>query len=111
MMKKFPVTSVDGNEYLAEVYYDEYIIGKVLVVKLFVEEEYKFFWKTKTKFTKVYDVYFDTDEAEYHNVVVAVKNSVHSYELKSKKRIEQKLSYENLLERSEKELEEWNGEC
>ncbi len=111
-MKKFPVISVNGNDYLAEVYYDDYMmIGKVLVVHLFVEVENKFLWKTKTKLVKVYNSYFEKDDSEYHDVVLAVKNSVSTYEHKSQKAIEQKIYHENLVKRSEREFVQWDGKC
>lgn len=110
-MRKYPVVSSSGEKYLADAEYTEFMLGEALVIKLYKEVDCKFFWKNKTKLTKVYNLYFEKHESEYHDVVKAIEYTVSSYEAKTEKKIEQEMYQKELLERSARELKEWDGVC
>lgn len=107
MVKKFPVISKKGYEYLARI--DE--IGNILDedvvrVRLFkVTKTTGFLGKQKETLTRIYASYYDDSDKEFFNYILAVKKTVEYYE-----KSPAFLKWEN-EENNIEQLEEWDGVC
>ena len=113
-MKKFPVTSENGNEYLAQVsYYDSMFYGEdVLNVDIFIKKGKSLFGKDK--FVKVDNSVFEKDDSLNTDIISAVKKAVSNYEhkvsVRTKKEKLEKIRQDKILQ-SAKKFEEWDGVC
>lgn len=108
-MKKFPVTSANGNEYLAKVEHCDLMIGLVLKVTIYQKKKRKFLWFEKEVFVELeYDYYHGEDIYRY---VEAVQKTVADYEEQTQKELESEVRNAKAHKDNLKQFEEWDGVC
>lgn len=107
-MRKLPVVSESGNEYIAKVgntydsYYGEHMV-KVVLLK--VVETKSIFGRKKTKEIHLQSSYFNDKDKEFFDYIEAVKRSIKEYE-KSTRFIKATNEDSNI-----KKFKEWDGIC
>lgn len=112
MLKKFPVVSKNGIEYLAQIETIENIIDdESLRVRLYVKDKRRFLWMEKEYFINIQTDYYEYDNEFTHDYVNAVRLSVNNYETRIKNGLEFRNKLKEAKENGSKQFEEWNGEC
>lgn len=123
-MKKFPVISKSGKEYLVDVNDESsvYLIqigygSEVISLYIYAKEKYKSFFlrREKERFVQIEHYYYTREHNYYEefkgSFVVAAKYSVERFEREKIEKIEKlKKLKEKELER-EKEFTSWDGKC
>lgn len=106
MIKKFPITSENDNEYLVSIKEDYDIGGRSLFVSLSEKVKKKnIFGKSKEVLVCVYSKSYEDCKEEYFDYVLATKTTVAKYE-KSPSYIK-KATVNQCI----KNFNEWNGDC
>lgn len=109
-MKKFPVVSASGNEYLVDLERYTNIVGEdTLQVRLYVKTKRSVLWMQKERLSHVYSNYYKEDDL--YRYVEAIEDTVKDYELKVKQDAERETKDKKAQEENLKTFKDWDGVC
>lgn len=109
-MKKFPVVSANGNEYLVDLErYTNIISEETLEVRLYKKSERNFLGFKSERVIHVYSNFYKKDDL--YRYVEAIEDTVKDYELKIKKDAERDAKDKKAQEENLKTFEDWDGVC